>query len=101
MFAATPPLEAKKILFALAVMYGIGCEWRRKKEGMKFDFISIRRAFFHALALRSVFVQLPEEDYEEGQVVRYKRCGAELGIGICGVHGEYRVHKGVIIIMCV
>ena len=47
-------------------MYGIGCEWREKKKGMKTDFIDIRRAFFHALALRMVFVKLPEEDYEPG-----------------------------------
>ena len=33
---------------------------------MKLDFIDIRRALFSALALRLVFVQLPEEDYEEG-----------------------------------
>ena len=47
-------------------MYGIGCEWRREKEGMKLDLIDIKRAFFHALAFRAVFVNLPEEDYQEG-----------------------------------
>ena len=34
LFAATPPLEAKKILFPLAVMEGIGYEKGRKEEGM-------------------------------------------------------------------
>ena len=99
LFAATPPLEAKNMLLALAVMYGIGCEIRRVKEGMKMDFIDIRRAFFHALALRSVYVQLPLEDYEEGFCgrlkkghVRHSRCSTKLGVSICGVHGEYRIH---------
>jgi hypothetical protein len=33
---------------------------------MKLDFIDVRRAYFHANAQREVYVQLPEEDYEEG-----------------------------------
>ena len=35
-------------------------------KGMKLDFIDIRRACFHSNACRQVFVQLPQEDYEEG-----------------------------------
>ena len=30
------------------------------------DFIDIRRAFFHADAIRDVYIELPAEDYEEG-----------------------------------
>ena len=39
----------------------------RNKRGkkIKLDFIDVRRASFHALARRKVFVKLPEED-EEG-----------------------------------
>ena len=33
---------------------------------MKLDFIDISRAFFHAPALRRVYVELPPEDAEEG-----------------------------------
>ena len=33
---------------------------------MKIDFIDISRAFFHAEALRKVYITLPEEDSEEG-----------------------------------
>ena len=59
LFVAAPPLEAKKILFSMAVTEGIGYKGRVLK-GMKLDFIDIRRA----CARRQVFVQLPEEDYE-------------------------------------
>ena len=65
LFAATPPLEGKKLLFTLAVTKGIGYTGSRE-HGMKLDFIDVRRAFFHADARREVYVQLPEEDYEEG-----------------------------------
>ena len=40
---------------------------------MKLEFIDIRRAFFHALARRKVFVQLPEEDAEEGMCGRLNK----------------------------
>ena len=33
---------------------------------MKMDFIDVRRAYFHADAIRDVYVKLPDEDYEEG-----------------------------------
>ena len=62
-FAATPPLEAKKALLSLAVTEGIG--WG---DGWhyKLDFIDIKRAYFYAPAKRDVYVKLPIEDYEEG-----------------------------------
>ena len=34
---------------------------------MCIDFIDVRRAYFHAEAMRDVFVKLPNEDYEEGK----------------------------------
>ena len=46
LFAATPPLESKKILFSWAVNEGIGFVKGNKKEGMKLDFIDVRRAYF-------------------------------------------------------
>jgi hypothetical protein len=65
LFAPTPPLEAVKVLFSLWATEGYG--WRRGiDEKMKMDFIDIRRAFFHADAIRDVYVELPEEDNEEG-----------------------------------
>ena len=44
---------------------GIG--WKANGgDDMKMDFIDIRRAYFHAAAIRDVYVELPAEDYEEG-----------------------------------
>ena len=57
-FAATPPLEAKKVLFSMAVMEGISFKRGARQDGMKLEFIDIRRAYFHAKAKRPVFVEL-------------------------------------------
>ena len=65
LFAPTPPLEIFKILFSLAVTEGIGYKRGRKHLGKKIDVIDISNAFFHADALREVYVELPPEDYEE------------------------------------
>ena len=56
LFAATPPLEAKKMLLSWAVTEGIGYEKGKESQGMKIDFIDVRRAYFHAKARRKVFV---------------------------------------------
>ncbi len=66
MFAATPPLEAKRLLFAAAVTEGVGYRKGSREQGMKVDFIDIERAYFHADAQRKVYVELPEEDRQEG-----------------------------------
>ena len=60
-----PPLEAKKILFSMAVTKGIGYKESRK-DGKKLLFVDVRRAYFHAKAIREVYVELPKEDEEEG-----------------------------------
>ena len=70
LFAATPPLEAKKMLMAMAVTEGIGYHRGDKKGGNKLEFIDVRRAYFHARARRLVYVKLPEEDNEEGKCGR-------------------------------
>ena len=64
LFAATPPLESKKMLFSLAVTEGIGYNQGAKSSGHQLDFIDVRRAYFHALARRTVYVRLPDEDAE-------------------------------------
>ena len=66
LFAATPPLEAKNMLFSFAVTEGIGFNPCKRDEGMKLDFIDIRRAYYHAEARRKVYIKLPEGDEEEG-----------------------------------
>ena len=66
LFAATPPLEAKKLLMSLATTEGIGFQAGCKSKGFKLDFIDVRRAYFHAKARRTVFIKLPPEDFQEG-----------------------------------
>ena len=62
LFAATPPLEAKKALFSFAMTEGIGWRTGHKDAGMKLDFIDVRRAYLYAKARRDVYIVLPEED---------------------------------------
>ena len=49
LFAATPPLETKKLLFAMAVTEGIGFQRGLRRSGMKVEFIDVRRAYFLSL----------------------------------------------------
>ena len=70
LFAATPPLEAKKLSFSL---------WA-SMEDMCLDFIGVVRAYFHAKARRETCVDLPREDHEEGM------CG-KLGKAMYGTRG--------------
>ena len=63
LFAATPPLEAKKSLIALAASQrGV-----HKSKFKKLGFIDIRKAYFHAPCKRTMYVQLPEEFCEPGE----------------------------------
>ena len=55
LFAATPPPEAKKVLFSLFASMLEMC----------LDFIDAVRAYFHAKARRDAYVYLPKEDYQE------------------------------------
>ena len=66
LFAARPPLEAKKMLFSLAVPEGIGFKGMSKKKGMNIDFIDTRKAYFQAAAIRDLYVELLEENMEDG-----------------------------------
>ena len=66
LFAATPPLEALKMLLSLAVTEGVGYRKGHRESGHRLEFIDVRRAYFQARARRDVYVQLPEEDWEEG-----------------------------------
>ena len=57
----------------MAMTEGVGYEKGKEQEGMKLEFIDIRRAFFHAMARRKVFVDLPEEDAQEGMCGRLNK----------------------------
>ena len=73
LFAATPPLEAKKLLFSAAVTEDVGFHKGDKESGMKIDFIDISRAFFQADAIREVYVELPPEDAGQGMCAKLKK----------------------------
>ena len=63
MFAATPPLEAKKFLFSRAATSG----WLGAKKGhRKLIFIDTKRAYMCAPEIREIYVELPPQDAEEG-----------------------------------
>ena len=70
LFAATPPLEAKKLLFSMALTEGIGYCKNNRINGMKLNFIDVKRAYFHAKCKRNVYVRLPEEDKEDGMCAK-------------------------------
>ncbi len=57
LFAATPPLEAKKMLFSL---------WATV-PGMRLGFGDTVRVYFNARARRRVYVELSHEVFEEGK----------------------------------
>ncbi len=52
LFAATPPLEALRLLISQMMTKGIG--HFDDKEAYVMDFIDIRKAYFHANATRDV-----------------------------------------------
>ena len=73
LFAAMPPLEAKKGLFSLAAPRLKGRRTRGGKR-MKLLFIDVRKAHLNALCDQEVFVQLPEEAHaKKGYVGKLKR----------------------------
>jgi hypothetical protein len=69
LFAATPPLEAKKMLVSIVA----SSRGMRDGKRMKLDFIDVRRAYFHARARRRVYVRLPPEDQGEGMRGRLEK----------------------------
>lgn len=73
MFAATPPLEAKKALFSLAMCKINASCGIQSSEKMKLVFIDVRRAYFYAAASRNIYIQLPPEDAKPGYVGRLNK----------------------------
>ena len=54
--ASTPPLEAKRILFAKYVT-----EQRRNGQPLRLSFVDIRKAYFNATPTRNIFMRVPKE----------------------------------------
>ena len=55
-FASTPPLEAKKLLFARFAK-----ERYRREENLQLSFVDIRKAYFNGIPKRPVYMALPKE----------------------------------------
>jgi hypothetical protein len=64
-FAATPPLEAFRLLLSLAASSG---------KDTKIEVLDARKAHLHAFADRTVFTQLPPEEAVPGYCARLVRC---------------------------
>jgi hypothetical protein len=64
-FAATPPLEALRLLLSMAASSG---------HDIKVEVLDARKAHLHAFAKRTVFVRLPPEVDEPGWCARLVRC---------------------------
>ncbi len=63
LFAAMPPLEAKKVLFS---------RWACV-PGVRLDFRDVDRTYCCTRAMRRVCVELPNQDFEEGKRVLLKK----------------------------
>ncbi len=76
LFAATPPLEANKVLFSLFASMPEMC----------LDFIDLVRANFQAKARRDVHGELPKADHQEEMRGKLKKAhegrSPELGAGV-------------------
>ena len=84
MFAATPPLEAKKFLISRAATSG----WLGAKKGhRKLIFIDIKRAYMYAPEMREIYVELPTQDADHGM------CG-KLNKSMYGTRGAAQSWEG-------
>ena len=70
MFAATPPLEAKKCLFSHVMSQYARGRCKKTSDKLKLMFVDVSRAYFYAPSRRPVYVNLPDEDYEPGMCGR-------------------------------
>ena len=66
LFAATPPLEAKKLIFAFAATEGVGFKEGKITTGLKIELVDVRRTYVHAKTWGRVFVKVPPEDAVSG-----------------------------------
>ena len=69
-YAATPPLEAKRIL-----MSGWASERKRNGKQLKLHLLDVRKAYFNGVPKRSICVKMPAEPGLGKHVYgRLKRC---------------------------
>ena len=72
LFAAMPPLEAKKTLFRMTAGER-GCRRRRGLDETKLMFIDVKKAHLNAICDEEEWVELPEELWKWGRYARLRR----------------------------
>ena len=58
LLAATPPLEAIKLLLSAAMTEGIGFKRGKEEEGMQLEVIDIKSAYLQAEAKRDIYIHI-------------------------------------------
>ena len=69
LFAAMPPLEAKRMLFS-----HVATNRRQGREAVEISFIDARKAYYNAKPARPVYVALPPEDGQPGMCAKLNWC---------------------------
>ena len=72
LFAATPPLESLKVVTSICASN------QQRSNPYRILSIDIKRAYFCAPATRPVFIEIPVEDYEEGDEGRIGKLNVSL-----------------------
>ena len=72
LFAATPPLESLRMICSLCASRQGG------PEPYVLMSIDVKRAYFHAKATRPIYIEIPIEDYQEGDERRVGRLNLSL-----------------------
>ena len=88
LFAAMPPLEAKRALFA----YVSGVREKGREQGqdeVKLTFIDVKKAHFHVKCEGEGWVKLPKEFNTYGKYVQLKICSCHMTEGASGREDDY------------
>ena len=92
LFAATPPLEAKKALFSLAASSLAKGRSVNDRGVQKLLFVDVKRAYFYAQARRDVYVKLPPEDHEHGMCGKLNKAMYGTRDAASNWEHKYRAH---------
>ena len=72
LFAATPPLESLRIMCAIAASN------QRREDPFVIQSVDVKRAYFYAKSTRAIYVEIPIEDYEDGDELRVGKLNLSL-----------------------
>ena len=94
LFAAMPPLEAKKLVFQKAVREN-GERRRRGQDGIKLMFVDVKKAHLYGVVPDGeyVYIELPGEAGKEGKCGRLKKCRQCVGKALLGHARGHGLHQ--------